>query len=288
MDAGRGRRRCDASRSARRRARAARPRSPCAAGSTAEPFLGSRSTFTLGRFGGHEGRPLRAGDVLADRRRRRRRRRRRCRRAWRRSSDSTGSIGVLIGPHAAPEFLTADGLDDLLRADVGGALQLGPHRCPPDRPAPAVGPPRRRRRRPAPVEHPRHRLRDRRRRPHRRHAGDPRPRRPEPRRLRLPGRRGRRGALEARPAAPRRPGAARAVVAPRQASRPTRGRAEWLARATDAVEPVARRLERRGARRPARPIGRRCWPSTRRRPTTRRRSPTGGRRPLPARRVRRR
>ena len=28
------------------------------------PFLGSRSTFTLGRFGGHEGRALCAGDVL--------------------------------------------------------------------------------------------------------------------------------------------------------------------------------------------------------------------------------
>ena len=38
----------------------------------AEPYLGSRSTFTLGGFGGHEGRALVAGDVLADRRRRRR------------------------------------------------------------------------------------------------------------------------------------------------------------------------------------------------------------------------
>jgi len=27
-------------------------------------YLGSRSTFTLGQFGGHGGRPLRIGDVL--------------------------------------------------------------------------------------------------------------------------------------------------------------------------------------------------------------------------------
>jgi urea carboxylase len=69
--------------------------------------LGSRATFTLGGFGGHGGRPLRAGDVLrlgssavpglapavlphADR------------------PPLTGAweIGVLDGPHAAPDFLT--------------------------------------------------------------------------------------------------------------------------------------------------------------------------------------
>ena len=75
---------------------------------TAE-VLGSRSTFTLGRFGGHEGRALIAGDVLViggeaerfaaplppgmaprlvDR--------------W--------ELGVLVGPHTAPEFLTEAGL----------------------------------------------------------------------------------------------------------------------------------------------------------------------------------
>ena len=36
-----------------------------AGGLAVEPYLGSRSTFTLGGFGGHEGRPLRPGDVLA-------------------------------------------------------------------------------------------------------------------------------------------------------------------------------------------------------------------------------
>ena len=77
-------------------------------------FLGSRSTFTLGGFGGHEGRALAAGDVLVV------------------GDDVSGPIGhlppgmapvlgaqwelgVLVGPHNAPEFLTPDGLDELLR-----------------------------------------------------------------------------------------------------------------------------------------------------------------------------
>ena len=81
-----------------------------------EPFLGSCSTFTLGRFGGHEGRALVAGDVLtiADD-----------------VADTPGElppgmapvlhsswqIGVLVGPHSTPEFLTPTGLDALLRTE---------------------------------------------------------------------------------------------------------------------------------------------------------------------------
>jgi urea carboxylase len=78
------------------------------------PYLGSRSTFTLGVFGGHEGRVLATGDVLAI------------------GTATVGppaalppgmapeighvwEIGVLVGPHAAPEFLTEPGLDALLR-----------------------------------------------------------------------------------------------------------------------------------------------------------------------------
>jgi len=85
-------------------------------GFAAQPFMGSRSTFTLGGFGGHQGRPLVAGDVLA-------------------LGDevdgpagelapgmapvlhSSWHIGVLIGPHGAPEFLTPAGLDALWRAE---------------------------------------------------------------------------------------------------------------------------------------------------------------------------
>ncbi len=80
------------------------------------PYLGSRSTFTLGAFGGHAGRALRAGDVVpvGD--------------AGRAApgvlppglAPALGhrwEIGVLVGPHTAPDFLTAAGLDDLLRAE---------------------------------------------------------------------------------------------------------------------------------------------------------------------------
>ena len=76
-------------------------------------YLGSASTFTLGGFGGHGGRALVAGDVL---------------RPGTRTSDETPAptplerrprlthewvIGVLEGPHAAPEFFTRDDIDDL-------------------------------------------------------------------------------------------------------------------------------------------------------------------------------
>ena len=77
-------------------------------------YLGSRSTFTLGLFGGHEGRPLVAGDRLPI------------------GGDVAGcpaplpagmapvlgrewELGVVVGPHTAPEFLTDAGLRALLR-----------------------------------------------------------------------------------------------------------------------------------------------------------------------------
>ena len=53
---------CCARRDPRRRA--ARLSAPCEAASTCREYLGSRATFTLGQFGGHGGRALRAGDVL--------------------------------------------------------------------------------------------------------------------------------------------------------------------------------------------------------------------------------
>ena len=76
-------------------------------------YLGSASTFTLGRFGGHGGRALAAGDVL------------------RAGDDSQAGIpvpvpphrrpaivadweiGVTEGPHAAPEFFTRAAIDEL-------------------------------------------------------------------------------------------------------------------------------------------------------------------------------
>ena len=69
-------------------------------------YLGSKSTFILGRFGGHAGRVLRAGDVLH------------LGEASGGASDGTGQearpteytneweIGVVYGPHGAPDFFT--------------------------------------------------------------------------------------------------------------------------------------------------------------------------------------
>lgn len=79
-------------------------------------FLGSAATFTLGRFGGHEGRTLREGDVLV-------------------LGDAPASapcpvpsdavpalsqhweIAVTEGPHGAPEFFTRADIDTLYRTD---------------------------------------------------------------------------------------------------------------------------------------------------------------------------
>ncbi|WP_037606033.1 urea carboxylase [Streptacidiphilus rugosus] len=76
--------------------------------------LGSAATFTLGGFGGHGGRPLRPGDVLHG------------------GTATTGApvppaerpvpvtmwrIGVLEGPHAAPEFFTEQDIADFYAAD---------------------------------------------------------------------------------------------------------------------------------------------------------------------------
>ncbi|WNM32862.1 urea carboxylase [Streptomyces sp. Li-HN-5-11] len=76
-------------------------------------FLGSAATFTLGRFGGHGGRALRAGDVLH-------------------GGTVTGGVPVPVerrpvlghewlvaaveGPHAAPEFFTEDDVRDFYAA----------------------------------------------------------------------------------------------------------------------------------------------------------------------------
>jgi urea carboxylase len=81
-------------------------------------FLGSRSTFILGKFGGHAGRALRAGDVLHLR------------------QDTVPAagpgklpetlvpryghrweIGVLYGPHGAPDFFTPGDIDALFSTD---------------------------------------------------------------------------------------------------------------------------------------------------------------------------
>jgi urea carboxylase len=85
-------------------------------------YLGSRATFTLGRFGGHGGRALRAGDVL----------RPGAPGAPGESSGPAGfalppglqpvltsrwTIGVIDGPHGAPDFFTAGDIEAFYSAD---------------------------------------------------------------------------------------------------------------------------------------------------------------------------
>ncbi|MDO7927567.1 urea carboxylase [Pseudomonas sp. KFB-139] len=80
-------------------------------------YLGSKSTFTLGQFGGHGGRALRAGDVLhiatlADRS------------AGQRVPDEqitpladVRQIRVIYGPHGAPEYFTEGYIDTFFATD---------------------------------------------------------------------------------------------------------------------------------------------------------------------------
>jgi urea carboxylase len=106
-----------------------------AGGVEAPPYLGSRSTFILGKFGGQSGRALRAGDVLH-------------------IGDSDGNtreasklpehlipgyankweIGVLYGPHGAPDFFTPEDIDTFFstawkvhyNSDRTGVRLIGP------------------------------------------------------------------------------------------------------------------------------------------------------------------
>jgi urea carboxylase len=93
------------------------------AGGLVEPeYLGSTATFTLGTFGGHDGRPLREGDTLAtgvdpgphqawpDR----------DARAAIEEQPSIGhrwEIAVTEGPHGAPEFFTREDIDTVVGTD---------------------------------------------------------------------------------------------------------------------------------------------------------------------------
>ena len=78
-------------------------------------YLGSRSTFTLGRFGGHGGRALAAGDVLHIGN-------------WKTSLPlvpaesvlpkigKSWEIAVLYGPHGAPDYFTDDDIREFFEA----------------------------------------------------------------------------------------------------------------------------------------------------------------------------
>lgn len=91
----------------------------CVAGGIQCPdYLGAKSTFTLGQFGGHNGRALRAGDVLAL--------------AQDCNNDiapvpalqklipeitNTWQLRVIYGPHGAPDFFTAKDISTFFATD---------------------------------------------------------------------------------------------------------------------------------------------------------------------------
>ena len=89
----------------------------CVAGGIRCPaYLGSRSTFTLGGFGGHNGRALRSGDVLhlqaVDA----------CEPAsvphgLRPPIGNSWELRVIYGPHGAPDYFTPEGIDTFFAAD---------------------------------------------------------------------------------------------------------------------------------------------------------------------------
>lgn len=87
-----------------------------AGGLRADEYLGSASTFTLGRFGGHEGRVLAVGDKLETTATPTRTRRR----ILFEEQPAIGShwhIAVTVGPHSAPEFFTRNDIETLLNHD---------------------------------------------------------------------------------------------------------------------------------------------------------------------------
>jgi urea carboxylase len=106
-----------------------------AGGIEAPQYLGSRSTFILGKFGGQSGRTLRAGDVLhiydSDH-------------GSRENCElpetliprygNEWEIGVLYGPHGAPDFLTPEDIDTFFstawkvhyNSDRTGVRLIGP------------------------------------------------------------------------------------------------------------------------------------------------------------------
>ncbi|MFN0130265.1 MAG: 5-oxoprolinase/urea amidolyase family protein [Verrucomicrobiales bacterium] len=87
-------------------------------------YLGSRSTFTLGRFGGHGGRALRVGDVLKLRQPSAHAPPGQGSAAWEMpespvspSLTSDWEIRVMYGPHGAPDFFTDDDIAMIFEAE---------------------------------------------------------------------------------------------------------------------------------------------------------------------------
>jgi len=104
-------------------------------GISAPPYLASRSTFILGKFGGQSGRALRAGDVLhIDNAPNDLREPRGLPEGLIPQYGNEWEIGVLYGPHGAPDFFTSEDMDVFFSAawkvhynsDRTGVRLIGP------------------------------------------------------------------------------------------------------------------------------------------------------------------
>lgn len=88
------------------------------------PYLGSRSTFTLGQFGGHGGRAIRAGDVLHLSETDSKNKAISANQVSRLPLDFAAplnndplSLRVIYGPHGAPDFFTEDDIKTFFNAE---------------------------------------------------------------------------------------------------------------------------------------------------------------------------
>jgi len=82
-------------------------------------YLGSRSTFMLGQFGGHGGRKLQTGDVLHLSDARNQAEKLFLSSEMRPELTHHWDIGVLYGPHGAPDFFTPEDMDMFFSTDWG-------------------------------------------------------------------------------------------------------------------------------------------------------------------------
>ena len=80
-------------------------------------YLGSKSTFTLGQFGGHAGRAIRVGDVLPLSKKTPTFISKTLPQALRPAYGNQWEIGVLYGPHGAPDFFTDDDISMFFSTD---------------------------------------------------------------------------------------------------------------------------------------------------------------------------
>jgi urea carboxylase len=81
------------------------------------PYLGSRATFTLGRFGGHGGRHLRVGDVLRVRPVTEPVPAAQLPPSERPAYGNRWTLQVIYGPHGAPDFFTPEDMSEFFAAD---------------------------------------------------------------------------------------------------------------------------------------------------------------------------